>query len=57
MPIFFFIDPEFSKDPTLIGVDTVILSYTFFAAKNAGAFLKGLSAQPPTPPQEEAAAA
>ncbi|TGZ85607.1 hypothetical protein EX30DRAFT_392942 [Ascodesmis nigricans] len=33
MPVFFFIDPEFLKDPQMKGVDTVTLSYTFFKAK------------------------
>lgn len=30
MPVFFFIDPEFEKDPFLTNVDSIILSYTFF---------------------------
>ena len=33
MPVFFYIDPEFSEDPALAKVDTIILSYTFFEAK------------------------
>lgn len=33
MPVFFFIDPEFVKDPYMHGVDTITLSYTFFEAK------------------------
>ena len=31
MPVFFFIDPEFLKDPQMKGIDTVTLSYTFFS--------------------------
>lgn len=30
MPILFFIDSEFEKDPRMRDVDTIILSYTFF---------------------------
>lgn len=33
MPVFFFIDPEFIKDPAMRGIDTVTLSYTFFKAR------------------------
>ncbi|GJJ70887.1 cytochrome c oxidase assembly protein subunit 11 [Entomortierella parvispora] len=33
MPIFFFLDPEFAKDPDMSDVDTVVLSYTFFKAR------------------------
>ncbi|OQO08397.1 hypothetical protein B0A48_06267 [Cryoendolithus antarcticus] len=33
MPVFFYIDPEFLKDPNMKGIDTITLNYTFFKAK------------------------
>ncbi|KAI9804588.1 MAG: Cytochrome c oxidase assembly protein cox11, mitochondrial [Piccolia ochrophora] len=33
MPVFFFIDPDFLKDPQMKNIDTVTLSYTFFKAR------------------------
>lgn len=33
MPVFFYIDPEFVDDPKMEYVDEIILSYTFFQAK------------------------
>lgn len=33
MPVFFYIDPEFAEDPRLENIDTVVLSYVFFEAK------------------------
>lgn len=31
MPVFFYIDPEFLKDPNMKGIDTITLNYTFFS--------------------------
>ncbi|OOO14867.1 Cytochrome c oxidase assembly protein ctaG [Aspergillus oryzae] len=33
MPVFFYIDPDFTKDPQMKGIDTITLSYTFFKAR------------------------
>ncbi|XP_047534765.1 cytochrome c oxidase assembly protein COX11, mitochondrial [Vanessa atalanta] len=33
MPVFFYIDPEFQEDPKMEYVDEIVLSYTFFEAK------------------------
>ncbi|XP_076764239.1 cytochrome c oxidase copper chaperone COX11 [Xylocopa sonorina] len=33
MPVFFYIDPEFSDDPRMENIDEIVLSYTFFEAK------------------------
>ncbi|KAJ8866665.1 hypothetical protein PR048_032526 [Dryococelus australis] len=33
MPVFFYIDPEFAEDPKMETVDDIMLSYTFFEAK------------------------
>ena len=35
MPVFFYIDPEFTEDPAMAKVDIITLSYTFFEAKEA----------------------
>ncbi|XP_036326854.1 cytochrome c oxidase assembly protein COX11, mitochondrial-like [Rhagoletis pomonella] len=42
MPVFFYIDPEFTRDPKLENVDTITLSYTFFESK------EGLKLQMPS---------
>jgi cytochrome c oxidase assembly protein subunit 11 len=34
MPVLFYIDPEFSKDPQLANMSDVVLSYTFFRSKD-----------------------
>ncbi|KAI8426621.1 hypothetical protein MSG28_005401 [Choristoneura fumiferana] len=33
MPVFFYIDPEYTDDPQMEYVDEIVLSYTFFEAK------------------------
>ncbi|KAL4713138.1 hypothetical protein ACJJTC_004524 [Scirpophaga incertulas] len=33
MPVFFYIDPEFTEDPRMQFIDEIVLSYTFFEAK------------------------
>lgn len=33
MPVFFYIDPEFVRDPSLQGIHDISLSYTFFESK------------------------
>ncbi|KAM0727081.1 Cytochrome c oxidase assembly protein COX11, mitochondrial [Formica fusca] len=33
MPVFFYIDPEFTEDPKMEFVNEIVLSYTFFEAK------------------------
>lgn len=33
MPVFFYVDPEFAEDPKMELVDEIVLSYTFFEAK------------------------
>lgn len=33
MPVFFYIDPDFMDDPAMEKVDNIVLSYTFFEAK------------------------
>ncbi|KAK6462663.1 Cox11 cytochrome oxidase assembly protein [Scheffersomyces coipomensis] len=32
MPVFFFIDPDFAKDPSMRNIDDVVLNYSFFKA-------------------------
>lgn len=33
MPVFFFIDPEYTTDPKMENINDITLSYTFFEAK------------------------
>ncbi|CAG7837341.1 unnamed protein product [Allacma fusca] len=33
LPVFFYIDPEFTEDPKMENVDEITLSYTFFESK------------------------
>jgi cytochrome c oxidase assembly protein subunit 11 len=33
MPVFFFLDNDFADDPLMKGIDSIVLSYTFFKAK------------------------
>lgn len=33
MPVFFYLDPEIAEDPKLEYIDEIMLSYTFFEAK------------------------
>lgn len=35
MPVFFFIDPDFAKDPQMRNVDDIVLNYAFFKAHYA----------------------
>ncbi|WP_395698326.1 cytochrome c oxidase assembly protein [Methylocella sp.] len=37
LPVVFFLDPALEADPTLAGVETVVLSYTFFAVTSKDA--------------------
>jgi cytochrome c oxidase assembly protein subunit 11 len=41
MPVFFYIDPEFLKDPAMKGIDTITLNYTFFS-KSAERLVTGI---------------
>ncbi|KAB8278507.1 cytochrome c oxidase assembly protein CtaG/Cox11-domain-containing protein [Aspergillus minisclerotigenes] len=43
MPVFFYIDPDFTKDPQMKGIDTITLSYTFFIDKLRPRSLEALS--------------
>ena len=37
MPVFFYIDPTILDDPSLVGIKSVVLSYTFFRADDSDA--------------------
>jgi cytochrome c oxidase assembly protein subunit 11 len=48
MPVFFFIDPDYARDPALANVDDIILHYTFFKAKyNDSGVLSPVDTRPP----------
>ena len=44
MPVFFFIDPAFEKDPYLTNVNTITLSYTFFKTGDEKVYVSKLAA-------------
>ena len=48
LPVVFFLDPKLEEDPTMKSVDTMTLSYTFFAAK-ARKTAADTTARPATP--------
>jgi cytochrome c oxidase assembly protein subunit 11 len=37
LPVVYFVDPEFASDPETAGVDTITLSYTYFASTEEAA--------------------
>lgn len=48
MPVFFFIDPDFAKDPSMRNIDDIVLHYTFFKAhydRNGSAQVDGLAGE------------
>lgn len=47
MPVFFYIDPDYVEDPRLEYHDEIILSYTFFEARDGLVLPQPLT---PTPP-------
>ena len=49
LPVFFYIDPEYTNDPRLESVDNIVLSYTFYEAKKGiklPSFMSTLSPKP-----------
>ncbi|KAG5418860.1 COX11 [Candida metapsilosis] len=44
MPVFFFIDPDFAKDPNMRGIDDIVLHYSFFKAAYADGELSAVPA-------------
>lgn len=43
MPVFFFIDPEFAKDPAMRNIDDVVLHYSFFKSNYSDSELAAYS--------------
>lgn len=38
MPVFFYIDPDFVRDPNMKGIETITLNYTFFSESRSFSF-------------------
>ncbi|VDP85819.1 unnamed protein product [Echinostoma caproni] len=54
MPVFFFLDPEYAEDPTLMRTSYVILHYTFFEAKKSKMTIPGITSPIPSVPSTTA---
>ncbi|CAI5759499.1 unnamed protein product [Candida verbasci] len=46
MPVFFFIDPDFAKDPQMRNIDDIVLHYSFFKAHYSDGELQAVEAKP-----------
>ena len=49
MPVFFYIDPDFVNDPAMAKVNSIMLSYTFFEAKEGDGIEIPMPSLPPHP--------